>query len=311
MHQFDESTDPGILVTIVIPAYNYAKSLRRAAVSVIAQLEKRSELIIIDDGSTDDTPSVIDQLVSEYPESFRSIRQANAGLAAVRNKGLDVAKGCYLIFLDADDEMVPGALSALLDHIEKNPTSQLIIGGHISVHQDGREVEHLPDLLPNTHFDRVRSYLIDKTLRVSNGACAMRKDVFYYGRYPERFRSTEDIPVFAQVFNHCICTRLNRPVARIYKHDDSMRHDVAASVRVGDELIAEVFDSGRLSKEMQPLRKPFTAQRYLSLFRTCVSAGDTQLARRFYRQALASDWRAIFRVSYTRKALRLWLKAEK
>lgn len=311
MHQLTENIGDGVLITVVIPAYNYAQSLRRAAVSVIAQLEKRSELIIIDDGSTDDTPAVIEQLLLDYPETLRTTRQVNAGLAAVRNKGLDLAEGRYLIFLDADDEMVPGTLSALHDHIAENPTSQMVIGGHISVHQGGREVEHLPDRLPNAYFDRVRSYLVEKSLRVSNGACAMRRDVFSYGRYPERFRSAEDIPVFAQVFARCICTCLDRPLARVYKHHDSMRHDVASSIRVGGELISEVFDSGRLPDEMQSLRKSFTAQRYLSLFRTCMAAGDGKSAKQFYRQALATDWRAILRFSYTRKALRLWLKGGK
>lgn len=111
MHQLTENIGDGVLITVVIPAYNYAQSLRRAAVSVIAQLEKRSELIIIDDGSTDDTPAVIEQLLLDYPETLRTTRQVNAGLAAVRNKGLDLAEGRYLIFLDADDEMVPGTLS--------------------------------------------------------------------------------------------------------------------------------------------------------------------------------------------------------
>lgn len=304
----DKSSIAKPVITIVIPAYNYANSLRRAAVSVLDQLDKRSEVIIIDDGSTDDTPQVIEGLLQDYPGAFRTFRQINSGLAAVRNKGLDHASGQYLMFLDADDEMVAGALEALCAHIAEHSESQMVIGGHISVHPDGREVEHLPDPLPETGFNRARNYLIYRTLGVPNGACAMRRDVFDYGRYPERFRSAEDIPVFAQVFAQCECTRLHQPVARIYKHRDSMRHNVESSVKVGGELITEVFDSGRLPSEMNRLRKAYTAQRYLSLFRTCAAAGDKQLARKFYRQALAADWRVIARLSYTRKAIKLWLK---
>lgn len=303
-----ESSSNEIMITVVIPAYNYAQSLRRAAVSVIEQLNEHAEILIIDDGSTDDTPQVLQQLSLDYPGTFRTFRQENAGLAAVRNKGLDCSSGRYLMFLDADDEMVAGALEALCAHIAEHSESQMVIGGHISVHPDGREVEHLPDPLPETGFNRVRNYLIYRTLGVPNGACAMRRDVFDYGRYPERFRSAEDIPVFAQVFAQCECTRLHQPVARIYKHRDSMRHNVESSVKVGGELITEVFDSGRLPSEMNRLRKAYTAQRYLSLFRTCAAAGDKQLARKFYRQALAADWRVIARLSYTRKAIKLWLK---
>ncbi|MDP9938464.1 glycosyltransferase family 2 protein [Ectopseudomonas alcaliphila] len=300
-----------IRISVIIPAYNYARTLRRAAESVITQLDVRTELLIIDDGSTDETPRVIDELARDYPGQFRSIRQVNAGLAAVRNKGIELAEGDYLVFLDADDEMVAGALAELNAHIEKKPDTRMVIGGHFSIHDGGRVAEHRPDPLPKSSLERVRAYLIDKELRVSNGACAMHRDVFAVGLYPERFRNAEDIPVFAQVFARSVCSNLQAPLARIYKHDDSLRHNLAYGMQIGDQLIAEVFDTGRLPEEMHVLRKPFTAQRYLSLFRTFMVAGDVKAAKQFYRKALRADWRAIFRWTYTRKALRLWLGSEK
>lgn len=81
-------------------------------------------------------------------------------------------------------------------------------------------------------------------------------------------------------------------------------------MQIGEQLIGEVFDSGRLPAAMQVLKKPFTAQRYLSLFRTFLTAGETQRAREFYSQALKADWRAVLRWSYTRKAIKLWLGGE-
>lgn len=300
-----------VIISVVIPAYNYAHILRRAAESVLSQLDERAELIIIDDGSTDHTPGVIKALEQDFAGCFTAIRQANAGLAAVRNRGLDIAQGQYLVFLDADDEMLPGALAALSNHIDLRPDTQLVIGGHISKYPDGHEDEHLPDPLPPDAYTRLRNYLVEKKLGVSNGACAMRIDVFNYGRYPEQFRSAEDIPVFSQVFAHCVCTNLDYPLTRIYKHDDSMRHDLKAGLKVGPQLIGEVFDSGRLPVEMAGLRKLFTAQRYLSLFRTAFAAGEREIAKDLYKKALSADWRAIFRMSYARKALRLWLGIRK
>lgn len=304
-----KSSDTRIVLTVVIPAYNYAHYLKRAAVSVIEQLQEYAELIIIDDGSKDNTPEVITQLQEEHPGSFRAIRQPNAGLAAVRNKGLQLARGSYLVFLDADDELLPGALTALYAHITEQPESQMILAGHISVQQDGRESRYIPLDLPASKFDRVRDYLITKRIRVANGACAMHRSVFDHGRYPEGFRNAEDIPVFAQAFAHCTCTCLKQPILRIYKHDDSMRHDVQSSLKVGEALITETFDSGRLPAEMEPIRQQFTAQRYLSLFRTCANI-DKRQALTFYRQALAADWKAIFRLSYTRKVIRLYINKQ-
>lgn len=296
-----------IRISVIIPAYNYARSLRRAAESVIAQLDSRTELLIIDDGSTDETPDVLEGLARDYPGQLRSIRQVNSGLAAVRNKGIALAGGDYLVFLDADDEMVGGSLSKLLEHITENPAARMVIGGHFSIHDSGRIDEHRPDPLPTSSFDRVKAYLIDKTVRVSNGACAMHREVFTVGLYPERFRNAEDIPVFAQVFARFACSNLQVPLAKIYKHDDSLRHNLTYGMQIGEQLITEVFDTGRLPEQMQVLRKPFTAQRYLSLFRTFMIAGDARPAKEFYRKALQTDWRAILRWTYTRKALKLWL----
>lgn len=296
------------LISVVIPAYNYGKTLSRAAESVLRQLDEHAELIIIDDGSTDDTPGVVAALEQAYPGQFRGLRQDNAGLAAVRNRGIDEARGTYLVFLDADDEMVDGALSLLLRHIAENPDSRLIIGGHISVYANGRRNEHAPDPLPATPVERVRGYLLEKTLGVSNGACAMHREVFGPGRYPERFRNAEDIPVFAQVFAAYPCTLLHSPLALIYKHDDSLRHNLSYGMQIGEQLIGEVFESGRLPVSMNVLKKPFTAQRYLSLFRTFATAGEYQKAREFYLHALKVDWRAVLRWSYTRKAIKLWLR---
>lgn len=296
-----------ILVSVVIPAYNYAKSLRRAAESVLAQLDERSELLIIDDGSTDDTPAVIAQLEQDHPQRFRALRQANAGLSAVRNRGIDLTHGDYLIFLDADDEMVAGALARLFEHIAQNPQTRMVIGGHASVHPDGRVVEHLADPLPATPLERLRAYLVDKKLSISNGACAMHREVFASGRYPEQFRNAEDIPVFAQILAGYPCTRVEVLLARIHKHGDSLRHNLAHGRAVGDRLVAEIFDSGRLPAQMQVLRRQFAAQRYLSMFRTFAAAGEVQAAKTYYRLAINTDWRAILRGSYTRKAIKLWL----
>lgn len=305
------ATSNEVLISVVIPAYNYAKTLARAVESVVPQLGMDSELIIIDDGSIDDTPQVVADLLKCFPGKFRAIRQSNAGLAAVRNRGIEEARGRYLVFLDADDEMCTDALWFLRQHISRYSDTQFIIGGYVSVFPDGRESRKMPDSLPETPLDRVRGYLLDKTLRLSNGACAMDREVFALGAYPERFRNAEDIPVFAQVLASYRCSVLSAPLARVYKHDDSLRHNLDYGLQIGDQLVAEVFDTGRLPESLRVLRQAFLAQRYLSLFRTSVAVGKRKAGLEFYWLALKSDWRAVFRFSYTRKALKLLFFSEK
>lgn len=91
----------------------------------------------------------------------------------------------------------------------------------------------------------------------------------------------------------------------IHKHSDSLRHDFGSSLAGGVELVDEVF--GRLPEQLQQLRAAFYQQRCLSLFRSACLAGDPIAAKQFYRQAVASDWRVLLKLSYLRKAIRLWM----
>lgn len=294
------------LISVVIPAYNYARTLPRAVLSVLPQLEGASaELLVIDDGSTDSTPQVIEELQAQHPGRFRSIRKSNGGLASVRNLGITEALGTFLVFLDADDELAPGGIDALVSHIESTPESRLVIGAHWSVFPDGRKSLHTPKALPEGARARVRGYLLDKTISISNGACAMHREVFQPGNYPEQFRNSEDIPVFAQVLARYPCSVLECPVALIHKHDDSLRHNVQHAHSVGLKLVEEMFATTRLPDELHDLRREYTAQRCLSLFRTFMAVGESETAKGYYREAVRTNWKVLFNLSYTRKALRL------
>lgn len=297
------------LISVVIPAYNYAETLPRAVESVLGQLsEAAAELIVIDDGSTDDTPRIIAALKAEHPGHFRAIRKDNGGLSSVRNRGIREAKGQYLMFLDADDELAPEALAVVERHLIEHPKTRMVIGGHYAVWEDGKRREHLPATLPEAPVERLRAYLLDKRISLSNGACVMHREVFERGSYPERFRSAEDIPVFAQVLANYPCTVLAQPLAVIHKHDDSLRHQFSHAKAGGLALVDEVFSPQRLGPEFQSLKPAFYVQRSLSLFRSAYLAGDAELANSFFRAALKQDWRVLFKGSYVRKALRLWLR---
>ncbi|HZF73410.1 MAG TPA: glycosyltransferase family A protein, partial [Gemmatimonadaceae bacterium] len=95
-------TDPGVpgLISIVIPCYNRAHIVRETIDSVLAQTYRNFEVILIDDGSTDNTREV----VSSYDDRrIRYFYKANGGLSAARNSGLDSARGEFVAFLDSDD----------------------------------------------------------------------------------------------------------------------------------------------------------------------------------------------------------------
>src|SRR5437764_13661053 len=94
-------------VSVIIPAYNAAKTVGRAVDSVLAQTFADFELIVIDDGSTDSTAEVVQ---SRRDQRIRCITVANGGVASARNRGLDLASGDLVAFLDADDAWLPTKL---------------------------------------------------------------------------------------------------------------------------------------------------------------------------------------------------------
>lgn len=95
------------LVSTVIPVYNRATMLREAVDSVLAQTWRPIEIIIVDDGSTDDTPAMEAELYRRQPDTIRLLRQANAGPGAARQLGLEAARGEFIQFLDSDDLLLP------------------------------------------------------------------------------------------------------------------------------------------------------------------------------------------------------------
>jgi glycosyltransferase involved in cell wall biosynthesis len=297
-----------ILISVIIPAYNYAATLRRAVSSVVKQMNHKHELIVIDDGSTDATPSVVAQIEEEMPGQVRFIRKENGGPSSARNLGIRESLGTYLIFLDADDELFPSALQVLERHITDHPGSRFIIGGHIAISPDGKQREHIPDFLPEIPEERLRSYLLGKRISLCNGACAMHREIFSRADYPEKFRSAEDIPVFAQALASHSCTLLPQALALIHKHADSLRHQFSLAKTGGLNLVDEVFSEQRLGPEFKHLKSPYFVQRSLSLFRSAFVAKDYTSAKEFYRIALQRDWRVLLKFPYTKKALRLWFR---
>lgn len=95
------------LVSTVIPVYNRATMLREAVASVLAQTWRPIKILIVDDGSTDDTPAVAAELAATHPETVRVLRQNNAGPGVARQLGLTASQGEFVQFLDSDDLLLP------------------------------------------------------------------------------------------------------------------------------------------------------------------------------------------------------------
>jgi glycosyltransferase involved in cell wall biosynthesis len=133
------------LVSVVVPCYNQAHYLGEAIESALAQTYRPLEIVVVDDGATDNTFEV----ATAYAE-VRCVRQPNQGLAAARNAGLRRSRGEYVVFLDADDRLLPEALEIGGAVLDAHPGAAFTVGRHRRIAADGsplpvqqrRRVEH-------------------------------------------------------------------------------------------------------------------------------------------------------------------------
>jgi glycosyltransferase involved in cell wall biosynthesis len=121
------------MVSVVIPAYNQAQYLAGAIQSVLTQSNRDFEVIVVDDGSTDDTP----QVTSKFDTDIRYIYQENQGLAGSRNTGIREAKGEYIALLDSDDEWSPEFLQTMTSLAAEYPDADVLYSGACFMDADG------------------------------------------------------------------------------------------------------------------------------------------------------------------------------
>lgn len=107
-------------VSVVIPSYNCVKYLPSAIDSVLEQTYKDFEIVVIDDGSTDNTREVVEKYTRKYSEKVKYFYQSNKGPGSTRNRGIREAKGNYIAFLDSDDYFLPEFLEKCLVYLKKH-----------------------------------------------------------------------------------------------------------------------------------------------------------------------------------------------
>jgi len=125
-------------VSVVIPTYNRSKFVKEAIESVLEQSYKNFELIVVDDGSTDDTRSVVEQISDNRVKYYY---KNNSGPAAARNLGLDKSKGQYISFLDSDDLWPPEYLDTIVGQLDENKDYTAAYTRVICIQQDGTKAD--------------------------------------------------------------------------------------------------------------------------------------------------------------------------
>jgi len=296
--------------SIVIPAYNYARFLPRVLDSILGQQGDDYDVTVINDGSTDETETVVQPYLQRYRQKLFYVSQENRGLAGARNRGVAETGGEYLIFVDADDRMVDGALAVFRRYLDRHPGTDMVFGAYYSVYENGVKKLRKPPVLSPDAFENFRNYIQGKFV-ISNGSVAIRRRVFEKIKYPESARSNEHYVMDGQMLALYQCNSFPDPVLEVHTHDSRLRQDLASIEQTGLSIVDLLFDPKLLPEKFMTLKKTFLSRLLLSRFRTYYQAGQYQQAKTFFNQAIKTCPANIIKLSYLRKYLRCWMRPDK
>lgn len=251
-------------IAVVIPCHNYARFLGQAIDSVLAQSLPAHEIVVVDDGSTDDTPAVCER----YP-TVKYLAQSNLGPAGARNAGIRSSTSSRILFLDADDLLAPSALESLAAADGRLDERFAGVFGSAQLFQDvaPTQIEATPDradvepyvecwLTPqlavlSTEFlvRSVRSNIIP--------ACTalLRRDVLSdIGLWNERYRSVEDRDLWMRILSRYRIAWLSGEVARIRRHGNNTTHP-ANWMRNRQQVLTILDDASRADWATAQMRR--------------------------------------------------------
>lgn len=129
-------------VSVVIPCYNSSQTVAKAIESALGQTHPSVEVVVVDDGSTDDSA----QVCARFGDRIRLVRQPNRGLSAARNAGVEAATGEYVTLLDADDMLLPACLARRVTLLDVDPKLGLVAGWFREIDADGNLIERTPEV---------------------------------------------------------------------------------------------------------------------------------------------------------------------
>jgi glycosyltransferase involved in cell wall biosynthesis len=282
-----------MLFSVVIPTHNRSRLLPQALESVFSQEESDFEILVVDDGSTDDTGAVL----ARHAGNVRVLRQDNLGPAAARNLGIENARGDYVAFLDSDDVWFPWTLSVYRSVIERHGAPTIIEGAHVEFSS-----EEGPPSLARVPFvaHPASDYLAAPRGGLWPSGVAIRREALQsVGGFPAHAFNAEDSDLWLRLGTRPGFVHVSEPPVFAYRrHAESAVRSLRKTCEGTRELIrrerAGEYPGGS-ARRRDRLRILTIHTRPLSV--ACARGGLTREAFEIYWRTL--DWNLrLFRVRY-------------
>lgn len=240
-------------VSVIIPTYNYGRFVTEAVDSVLAQTCQDLEVIVLDDGSTDDTS----ERLAPYNDRVRYIRQTNQGPSATRNNAIEVSRGEFIAFLDADDVWHPQKLEAQLAYVSRHPE----VGLHAAdgVVERPTQWQPLPSSLDEFAADISLDALVIRARFAPSGVMIRKTYLDEAGRFDPTLRWAEDRDLWLRIASRHRVSKLCLPLWW-YRFHANNASSAAVSMETNErEMLDKAF------REIDALRGRFVLrQRALS-----------------------------------------------
>ncbi|MDV7696326.1 glycosyltransferase [Chryseobacterium soli] len=189
-------------ISIIVPVYNVENYLAKCLDSLVGQSHQHIEIVVVNDGSKDQSEQIIQQYAQKYPEKIKAFSKINGGLSDARNFGLDRATGDYIGFVDSDDYVTETMFEEMLQLAEKHQ-AKMVICNIQKVDQNGKitqKLTQIPNMSEKIDLEKNFSVFSD----VSYFACnkLFKKDLFEHRRFKKGIHF-EDIQLIPQLLLQC------------------------------------------------------------------------------------------------------------
>ncbi|CAB4557989.1 unannotated protein [freshwater metagenome] len=282
-------------VTVIMPVHNGEKYVSQALRSIAAQGDSVSEVIVIDDASTDQTMTLVAEFEQSSLVQFRTIRTAGVGQSAARNEGAQLATGDYLAFLDQDDIWLQGHAASLKAILDDNPSTSMVYSDVNTIDADGGLlIVRLNALAGNGHPKRSITEILEGDIMALPSATMVRRtDFLSIGGFDERLQGYEDDDLYFRGFragwNPTFVTGALVHY-RVHGSGSSMSPTFRASrLRFAANISSTVPDNPRTRTYfIRDFLIPRLRQSFMMDYATALTIRDHDTAR-----AIASDLRAL------------------